>query len=220
MYFFIDHMHIDDLPEVHRIDAQSFPYQWSTTTYMNELSAPHHSRYVVVRVSPHLPGSSTANTPLSPLQRLFNRWRAPIAPTPIPRLPIAGHAGIWLSLDDGHITTIAVHPDYRRQGVGELLMLGLIDQAYELKAQQLTLEVRVSNIAAQNLYVKFGFRHQGERKRYYTDNGEDASIMWTDDIHSAAFHERVRELRQQLYRRLQTTPMVLATTPAAPVTPQ
>lgn len=219
MYFFIDHMQVDDLPEVHRIDAQSFPYQWSTATYMNELSAPQHSRYVVVRVSPHLPGS-TSSRPPSVLQRFISRWRTPSAPAPTPRLPIAGHAGIWLSLDDGHVTTIAVHPDYRRQGVGELLMLGLIDQAYELKAQQLTLEVRVSNIAAQHLYVKFGFRHQGERKRYYTDNGEDASIMWTDDIHSAAFRERVRELRQQLYHRLQTTPVVLATHPTAPPTPQ
>ena len=219
MYFFIDHMHVDDLPDVHRIDAQSFPYQWSTATYINELRAPQHSRYVVVRVSPHLPGSSASTAPVSPLQRLLNRWRTTVV-APAPRLPIAGHAGIWLSVDDGHITTIAVHPDYRRQGVGELLMLGLIDQAYDLNAQQLTLEVRVSNIAAQNLYVKFGFRHQGERKRYYTDNGEDASIMWTDDIHSAAFRERVHELRQQLYRRLQTTPVVLATTPNPPSTPQ
>ena len=219
MYFFIDHMHVDDLPEVHRIDAQSFPYQWSTATYINELSAPQHSRYVVVRVSPHLPGSSASNAPVSRLQRFLNRWRTPVV-APTPRFPIAGHAGIWLSLDDGHITTIAVHPDYRRQGVGELLMLGLIDQAYDLNAQQLTLEVRVSNVAAQNLYVKFGFRHQGERKRYYTDNGEDASIMWTDGIHSADFRERVRQLRQQLYRRLQTTPVELASTPSAPTTPQ
>jgi len=219
VYFFIDHMQVDDLPEVHQIDALSFAYQWSTATYINELNAPQHSRYVVVRVSPDLPGVGTNNV-LSPLQRLLKRWRTSLTPTATPRLPIAGHAGIWLSLDDGHITTIAVHPNYRRQGVGELLMLGLIDQAYALNAQQLTLEVRVSNSAAQNLYVKYGFRHHGERKRYYTDNGEDAAIMWTDEIHSAAFRERVRELRQQLYHRLQTTPMELASNPTSPTPPQ
>jgi ribosomal-protein-alanine N-acetyltransferase len=57
---------------------------------------------------------------------------------------------------------------------------------------------------AQQLYVKYGFRIHGERKRYYTDNGEDAAIMWTDSINSAEFRERVRELRQQLYTRLQS----------------
>ena len=212
MYFFIDYMQVDDLPEVHAIDGLSFPYQWSTATYTNELNAPHHSRYVVVRMSPQTPINPDIS-PQSAFKRFTNRWLRPVTPLVTHRLPIVGHAGIWLSLDDGHVTTIAVHPDYRRQGIGELLMLALIDQAYALKAQQLTLEVRVSNISAQNLYVKFGFRHQGERKRYYTDNGEDASIMWTDDIHTAAFQERVHDLRQRLYQRLKTMPVVFTTPP-------
>jgi ribosomal-protein-alanine N-acetyltransferase len=78
----------------------------------------------------------------------------------------------------------------------------LIDQGIDLGAANLTLEVRVSNIAAQQLYLKYGFQPVGTRKRYYTDNGEDALIMWTDTISSAAYQARLRELRQQLFSRL------------------
>jgi ribosomal-protein-alanine N-acetyltransferase len=119
---------------------------------------------------------------------------------------IVGHGGIWLSLDEGHITTIAVHPDHRGRGIGELLVIGLIDQAYELGAQQLTLEVRVSNTNAQRLYHKYGFAEHGIRHRYYTDNNEDAMIMWTENIHSAAFVERLREMRSRLHQRLRQLP--------------
>lgn len=205
MYYFVDRMHSDDFADVHTIDVQSFPHPWSMTTYQNELRNEHQSRYIVVRGSPHLPGNSTPVT--SWWQRIHALILGPAHPVPTPdtpRMPVVGYAGIWLSHDEGHITTIAVHRDFRGRGIGELLLLGLIDQAYELGAAQLTLEVRVSNTVAQQLYVKYGFRFHGERKRYYTDNGEDAAIMWTDAINSTEFRERVRELRQQLYTRLQS----------------
>jgi len=203
VYYFIDRMHIDDFAEVHTIDVQSFPQPWSLSTYQNELRDSRQSRYIVARESAQLPGSTTTTA------SWWQRLHASINGTPtIPladdtRLPVVGYAGIWLNLDEGHITTIAVHRDYRGRGIGELLLLGLIDQAYDLGASQLTLEVRVSNTVAQKLYVKYGFRILGDRKRYYTDNGEDAAIMWTDVISTPDFRERVRELRQQLYTRLQ-----------------
>jgi [ribosomal protein S18]-alanine N-acetyltransferase len=119
--------------------------------------------------------------------------------------PVIGYAGLWLMVDEAHITTIAVHPDHRGQGVGELLFLGLIDIAREMKAQRLTLEVRVSNTSAQALYRKYGMEIAGMRRRYYSDNGEDAYIMWSEPINAPAFRERVNTLRGQLAERLQQT---------------
>jgi ribosomal-protein-alanine N-acetyltransferase len=92
---------------------------------------------------------------------------------------------------------------HRGHGVGELLLNTLIDHAYELQAQTITLEVRVSNTVAQKLYLKYGFQPAGTRPRYYTDNGEDALIMWTDPIDTPTYKARLSELRRQLYARLQ-----------------
>ena len=107
-------------------------------------------------------------------------------------------------MEDAHITTIATDPQHRGFGVGELLLNGLIDAAYDLHAQMLTLEVRVSNSVAQRLYVKYGFQPAGTRPRYYTDNGEDALIMWTESIHTPEYRSRLSELRRHLSARLQT----------------
>ncbi|MGL5245215.1 MAG: ribosomal protein S18-alanine N-acetyltransferase [Sarcina sp.] len=91
---------------------------------------------------------------------------------------IIGFIGAWSIIDEAHITNIAVHPNYRRQGVGDLLIGGLFCLSNELNLIALTLEVRASNIPAQNLYKKHGFVEEGIRKKYYEDNGEDAIIMW------------------------------------------
>lgn len=91
---------------------------------------------------------------------------------------ICGYAGLWRILDEGHITNVAVHPDFRRSGYGRQLVGALIDYAKSCGLVALTLEVRVSNAAAISLYQSFGFRVEGRRKRYYSDNNEDALIMW------------------------------------------
>ncbi|NLN42172.1 MAG: ribosomal protein S18-alanine N-acetyltransferase [Clostridiales bacterium] len=91
---------------------------------------------------------------------------------------VIGYGGMWIILDEAHITNIAVHPDYRGKGVGEALMKALIGTASRLRVDGMTLEVRVSNVIAQNLYKKLGFVSVGVRKGYYGDNGEDALIMW------------------------------------------
>jgi ribosomal-protein-alanine N-acetyltransferase len=96
-----------------------------------------------------------------------------------------------------------VAPAHRGQGIGELLLNGLIDQAIDVKATRLTLEVRISNEPAQRLYLKYGFQPSGTRPRYYTDNGEDALIMWTDVITEPAYVQRLEELRERLAVRLQ-----------------
>jgi [ribosomal protein S18]-alanine N-acetyltransferase len=95
---------------------------------------------------------------------------------------IVGFAGIWMMADEAHVTTFGVHPDTRRQGIGMRMMLALLELSLELHAARMTLEVRVSNEAAQALYRRFGFVMVGRRKRYYTDDGEDALIMSTSEL--------------------------------------
>lgn len=89
-----------------------------------------------------------------------------------------GYAGMWLVLDEGHITNIAVHPEFRRCGIGSALMDALLAEAEKPGLAALTLEVRESNDSARSLYRKFGFEDGGMRKAYYADNNEDAIIMW------------------------------------------
>jgi [ribosomal protein S18]-alanine N-acetyltransferase len=95
---------------------------------------------------------------------------------------VIGYIGMWVVFDEGHITNLAAHPLYRRQGVGKKLMEHLITVARENDVKNLTLEVRRSNLSAQELYQKFGFVHMGVRRKYYLDNKEDALIMWKGPI--------------------------------------
>jgi [ribosomal protein S18]-alanine N-acetyltransferase len=93
---------------------------------------------------------------------------------------IAGYAGMWIIMDEAHITNIAVRSPYRGRKLGERLLTELRGKARRQGARRMTLEVRVTNRVAQNLYEKLGFRSVGVRKGYYTDNNEDALIMWAD----------------------------------------
>ena len=111
---------------------------------------------------------------------------------------IVAYAGLWLMVDEAHITTFAVLPEVRRRRIGERLLQRLFEIAHEMKAEWLTLEVRASNLAAQRLYEKYGFRRAGVRRRYYSDNNEDALIMWTERIKEPAVRERLAKLREDL----------------------
>jgi ribosomal-protein-alanine N-acetyltransferase len=95
---------------------------------------------------------------------------------------VVAFGGIWLMVDEAHITTFGVHPDFRRQGIGRRLLLQLAEVALELGSARMTLEVRVSNEPAQALYRSFGFALSGRRIAYYSDDGEDALVMTTPDL--------------------------------------
>jgi ribosomal-protein-alanine N-acetyltransferase len=97
---------------------------------------------------------------------------------------VIAYAGIWLMVDEAHLTTFAVLPAYRRRGIGGLLLSELMGLSADLGAAVCTLEVRLSNAAARKLYGEFGFRPVGVRPRYYSDNGEDALIMTTERLQS------------------------------------
>jgi [ribosomal protein S18]-alanine N-acetyltransferase len=111
---------------------------------------------------------------------------------------IVGYAGLWLMVDEGHITTFAVLPEHRRRRIGERMLQRLFEIAEEMGAEWLTLEVRVSNIGAQRLYEKYGFRRAGVRRRYYSDNNEDALIMWTDRLKDRGVRELLAKLKRAL----------------------
>ncbi len=93
---------------------------------------------------------------------------------------IIGFFGMWIVAGESHVTNVAVHPDYRGRKIGDRLMQEAIAYAKSLEASRMTLEVRVSNDVAQNLYRKYGFQDGGIRKKYYTDDGEDALVMWVE----------------------------------------
>ena len=97
-------------------------------------------------------------------------------------------------VDEAHITTFAVLPDWRRRGIGARLMLAVLRLSVELRASVATLEVRLSNVGARMLYQRFGFRPVGVRPRYYSDNGEDALIMTTDLLRSPQMRNRIDAL--------------------------
>ena len=111
---------------------------------------------------------------------------------------VVGYGGMWLMVDEAHITTFAVHPAWRRQRIGERLLLEFVDVSIMRRAREMTLEVRLSNLPARRLYEKYGFRPVGVRPRYYSDDGEDALIMTTLPLLDAVMVERITRLRADL----------------------
>ncbi len=177
----------DDIDQVMEIEQIVFPAPWSARAYHYEITTNDHSTMLVVR---------PAGTPAGPLGHLKRRLGL------VARPPLLGYAGLWLLVDETHICTIAVHPQWQGRGLGELLIVSLLDQSTALGARRATLEVRVSNSAALELYLKYGFEIVSRRKRYYTDNNEDAYIMTTPPFETAGFQTNLDRCRRQLHARL------------------
>ena len=197
-----------DLGQVNVIDREAFPSQWPPPSYRQELQ--NRLAHYLVAIDDSRTIAPTAEKPAqkrSGLKARIMYWlkrgqsRDELKSTE-PKQYIAGFAGIWLMVDEAHITNIAVAQECRRKGIGELLLIATVDMARDLKANMMTLEVRASNIPAQNLYSKYGFEKMGTRRGYYLDNREDAIIMSAEDINSAAFRERVEKLREALIQKL------------------
>lgn len=190
--YIVEPMRLSDVGEVMQIEKVSFPSPWSAYAYRYELLENKLSHYFVVRQrgmrQPPKPGL---------LGRLRRSLRARES-----KSPILGYGGFWLMAEECHISTIAVHPTCRGRGIGGLLLVAMLDRAIELGAQVATLEVRASNIMAQNLYRKYGFEQVGLRRGYYRDRGEDALIMTTDRLTSAAFQSRFQALKRALREKL------------------
>lgn len=115
---------------------------------------------------------------------------------------VMGYVGSWFIIEEAHITNISVSPNYRGKGIGEALLYGVIQQCYKEMLKYITLEVRVGNEVAINLYKKYNFNSLGVRKNYYQDNGEDALIMWTENIFWDKFKTVFEENSKKLNERL------------------
>jgi len=135
-----------DLVQVMEIEHYSFSLPWSRSSFEKELRDNGYACYLVAETA------ETAETG-----------------------KVVGYAGCWVLFDEAHITTLAVHPAYRRSGIGSLLLTSLLEMADARGAEQIFLEVRDSNMAARRLYTEFGFEIKGIRKKYYHD--EDALVM-------------------------------------------
>ncbi len=209
MPYYVRLMRKEDIAQVTEIEREAFSTQWPPPNYENELRN-RLAHYIVAcdeeklvekpEVKAHSEKSSTGLA--SMLRRLFNHNRLFSNELPLSSGHyIVGFAGFWVIADDAHISDIAVREAYRRQGMGELLLISVINLATELNARIITLEVRASNTAAQSLYTKYGFTQVGIRRGYYIDNREDAILMSTQDITLAAFQAHLQQLKQAHSRR-------------------
>lgn len=120
--------------------------------------------------------------------------------------PLIAYGGIWVILEDSHITTIAVHPDWRGQRYGEQMLLHLLREAIERGAAWITLEVRESNEIAQRLYRKYGFTVVSTRRSYYSDNNENALVMWAGNLRGELYRNRLDALGAELDTALARDP--------------
>jgi len=180
-----------DVPIVAAIERLSFPTPWPTSSFLYELSNRTRSFY---RVLLKAEGRGTASR-----EGRWRRWLRGVIDRP-EESRVIGYVGFRLQSAEAHISTVAVHPDWRGNGLGELLLLTAIEQALELGSSAVSLEVRASNRAAQNLYRKYGFRFTSVHRGYYRD-GEDAWLMKVQ-IKQDAYRARLIRLRQMLEARL------------------
>ncbi len=184
--YIVEPMRLRDVEEVMSIENHTFSLPWSARAYRYELQHNTFSYYFVARQAEVIKQPT-----------LLTRLHRSLAPS-----PIVGYSGFWLMGDEAHVSTLAVKPGWRGRGLGELLLVTMLDRAVELGATTATLEVRVSNLVAQSLYRKYGFQKAGVRHRYYSNNSEDALIMTIGDLTGAAFQSQYQRLKEALNSKL------------------
>ena len=156
-----------DIATVQEIEREIFATPWPRNAYYRELASRTSAHYVVLRQEGLVERAPAGRPDMDP--------------------SIGGYGGMWRMYDEAHVTTIGVRRDLHHHGYGRVLFAGLVQAAYDMGAKWVTLEVRTSNENAMRMYENFGFKVIGRRRGYYTDNGEDAIVMWSDSIYSARF---------------------------------
>lgn len=172
----------DLLPNAYDLDRLSLGGMWSLDSYQREMTSPNSDLLVLRTIPPPaLPPAKLSGDSLP---------------------PIVGLACSWAILEEAHITLLLVHPDYHQQGLGQTLLYGMLDRARRRGLERATLEVKVSNQPAINLYEKFGFQQVGRRKKYYQDTGEDGLVLWRNGLHRSEFYKALADWRRQIQHRL------------------
>jgi ribosomal-protein-alanine N-acetyltransferase len=196
-------MTADDIPQVSAIDREAFPTEWPPPSFKRELSssmvrylvAQDDSRQATGDAMTPAPKRNMLESLVYGVRHMLGRNDAPADVAAVQNTQfLVGYASIWMMVDESHLTSIAVRKGHQHQGIGEMLLTAIIRLSLQMKAQVVTLEVRASNHSAQALYAKYGFKSVGIRRRYYTDNGEDAVIMTTDKISSPDYQAMLRDL--------------------------
>lgn len=193
----IEAMSVQDVGEVLEIERVSFSAPWSARAYEYELRYNEMAHYFVARANE---GAITIGNGGKRAPSWLNAFFRP-APQ-LPSSGVIGYVGFWLMAGEAHISTIAVKPELRGRSFGELLLVAAVDKAMEMGAHVATLEVRVSNKSAQELYLKYGFEKVGLRKGYYSDNNEDAYIMTTPALGAGAYQQKFSRLKQALFMHM------------------
>jgi ribosomal-protein-alanine N-acetyltransferase len=199
-------MQLGDIAQVMEVEQQSFPNVWPATAFKRELEHNRLSRYLAAverRGEAADGGGATPAARHTGVGRLLGGLRQVLGgdgvlPPPEQRRElVVGFVGIWLLVDEAHVVTIAVRDSYRRRGVGDLLLIAAIESALRERQSVVTLECRVSNAAALRLYEKYGFERVGLRRRYYSDNKEDAYILTAGGIDAPSYRRRFQRLRDE-----------------------
>ena len=203
-----------DIQQSVRIEREAFPSQFPPTSFRRELKNRMASYLVACGCDDVVGGGPRPFPRLGVRKETHNRtlvsslfrnarklWDGDDEGEREGRGLVAGFVGTWYMVDEAHIVSVGVRRSFRGQGVGDLLLIGAIEQAVARGAEVVSLEVRPSNVVARNLYRKYGFSDRGLRKGYYADNREDAIIMTTDPIHVPPYPGLFRQLERGHRRR-------------------
>jgi ribosomal-protein-alanine N-acetyltransferase len=181
------------------LDQLCFGGLWTRSGYEQELESPN-SQLLILEAAKDDRESGFSGESSEVLTQNSVRTDFEIAPTA--QKSLLGLGCYWSILEEAHITILAVHPNYQRQGLGKLLLYALLRDAKRRQLEWATLEVKPSNQAALSLYQKFGFTEVGRRRRYYKDTGEDALILWRSGLQTREVEETLAECYRQVKHHL------------------
>lgn len=183
----------DQLSAVVELDQRCLGGLWTIDGYQREIDSPNSDLIIWKRVKD---GNGEPNP------EEFQLPKIPLKNSSISEHEVLGIGCLWAILEEAHITILAVDPEYQGKGLGQGLLFALLVSAWKRKLERATLEVKVSNQRAINLYQKFGFKEAGRRKGYYQDTGEDALILWRGDLHYPHFPQVLHQWYQEICLRM------------------